>query len=63
MSVRGEYSDHEILGSSTFLKMLVLARKGSQHSHWRFVLMLLKPDNLHPPCDSKRILVPFSLRT
>jgi hypothetical protein len=30
MAVRGEYSDHEILGRSTFLKMLVL--NGSEPS-------------------------------
>ena len=59
MSVRGEYPDLEILGSSTFLKMLVLERKRSERSQRRFVLMLLKPDNFHPPGDSKRILVPI----
>jgi lipopolysaccharide/colanic/teichoic acid biosynthesis glycosyltransferase len=57
MSVRGEDSDLEILGSSTFLKMLVLERKRSERSQRRFVLMLLKPDNFHLRGDSKRMLV------
>ena len=58
-SVWGEDSDLEILGSSTFLKKLVLERKRSERSQRRFVLMLLKPDNFHPRGGSKRKLVPI----